>query len=116
MTTRLVLGAFVILALAPFAVAATRSSFWQREHSMAPLATALYLAVVLALVVGRYRWAWVLLVLFYGAAAMTWAFDSRRFHPMYLLGFALGVSVFALLLSAPMRHRVRPALVARRRL
>src|SRR3954453_6863709 len=84
--TRAVLVAFVILAIAPFAYAATRSSFWQHQHSMAPVATALYVLVVGALVLGGYRWAWVLLAVLYGVAIVTWAFDSGRFAPRNVLG------------------------------
>jgi hypothetical protein len=105
--TRIVLITFVILAIAPFAYAATRSWFWRREHSMAPVATALYLLVVAALVLGRYRWAWALLAVFYGAAVMTWGFDSRRFAFWYVLGLVLNVVTFALLVSSPMRGRLR---------
>src|SRR4029077_684887 len=52
-TTRFVLGAYVIFAVAPFGRAALHSWFWQGQHSTAPVATALYLAVVVALVAWR---------------------------------------------------------------
>jgi hypothetical protein len=104
---RLVLIAFVVLAIAPFAVAATRSSFWQRQHSMAPVATALYLGVVVALVVGRYRWAWITLAVFYAVAFVIWAFDDGRFSTRSLVAVALDALVLALLLSLPMRDRLR---------
>jgi hypothetical protein len=105
--TRVVLVAFVILAIAPFAYAATRSWFWQHQHSMAPFATALYLLVLGTLVLGRYRWAWVLLALLYGGAIVTWGFDSDRFAPRNVLGFVVDVATFALLVSSPMRDRLR---------
>jgi hypothetical protein len=111
-TTPVVLVAFVVLAVAPFVVAATRSSFWQPEHSMAPVATALYLVVVGALVVGRFRWAWILLTLLWAFALVGWLFDSNRFALTHLLGFAGALATLALLISTPMRRRLRrPVLV-----
>ena len=74
---------------------------------MAPVVTAVYLAVVLALVVGRFRWAWLLLVLFNGAALIGWAFDAHRFAPTRALGYVVGLATFVLLMSGPMRHRLR---------
>jgi predicted membrane channel-forming protein YqfA (hemolysin III family) len=74
---------------------------------MAPVATAVYLTVVLALVVGRYRWAWVLLVLFNGAAIVGWAFDAHRLAPMRAVWYFLTLGTLLLLLSAPMRGRLR---------
>jgi hypothetical protein len=111
--TRLVLGAFVILGVAPFGWAALHGWFWQGRHSMAPVATALYLAVVLVLVGWRRRWSWLLLVLLYGSAAVTWAFDPHRFAANHLLGFVVGGVTLALLLSAPMRQRLRPPVFGR---
>jgi hypothetical protein len=105
--TKLVLIAFVILALAPFVYAATHAWFWQHQHSMAPIATALYLLVVAALVLGRFRWAWVLLALFYGAAIVGWVVDSERFAATHILSFGADLAVFALLVSPTMRHRLR---------
>src|SRR4051794_32761049 len=113
--TRAVLVAFVILAIAPFAYAATRSWFWQHQHSMAPVATALYVLVVGALVLGRYRWAWVLLAFLYGVAIVTWVFDSGRFAPRNVLGLVVGVATLALLVSPPMRDRPRRPISIRAR-
>jgi len=112
-TTRFVLGAFVIFAVAPFGRAALHSWFWQSQHLTAPVATALYLAVVVALVAWRRRWAWLLLVFLDGSATATWPFDAHRFDPTHLLAFVEGVVTLALLLSAPMRQRLRPPLTAR---
>ena len=109
--SRRVARAFVLVAVAPFVVAATRSSFWQHKHSMAPVATALYLTVVLVLVVWRSRWAWALLVLFYGAGLVSWGFDSHRFSLWRVLALAVDVAAFGLLVSAPMRRRLRPTVV-----
>ncbi len=105
--TRVVLIPFVILAVAPFAYAMTRSWFWERDHSTAPLATALYVLVVGALVLGRYRWAWILLAIFYGTAIVAWGFDSSRFAAWQVLRLAGDVIVFGLLMSSAMRDRLR---------
>jgi hypothetical protein len=105
--TRIVLVAFVVFAVTPFVIAATRSSFWQPEHSMAPVATAIYLAVVAALVVGRYRWAWMLLGLFWAFVVVVWPFDSDRFAATHVLGFVAALATLALLVSTPMRRRLR---------
>jgi hypothetical protein len=74
---------------------------------MAPVATAVYLTVVSVLVVGRYRWAWVLLVLLDGAATVGWAFDAHRLDPMRAVWYCLTLGTLLLLLSAPMRGRLR---------
>jgi hypothetical protein len=80
----------VIVGVAPFGWAALHAWFWQERHSMAPVATALYPAVVLALVVWRRRWSWLLLVLLYGAGVVTWAFDQHLFAAAHVLGFVAG--------------------------
>jgi hypothetical protein len=74
---------------------------------MAPVATLVYLAVVLALVIGRYRWAWVVLFLFYGFVALSWLFDSNRFVLTHILGLAFDLAVLLLLVSESMRRRLR---------
>lgn len=98
---------FVALAITPFALAATRASFWQAKHAMAPVATVLYLLLVAALVVGRYRWAWVLLALLYGSVLLGWAFDSQRFRTSHLLGEVAGLATFGLFSSSAVRGRLR---------
>jgi len=113
--TRVVLITFVILAIEPFVYAATRSWFWQHKYLMAPVATAIYLLVLAGLVLGRYRWAWVLVAVLYGSAIVTWAFDAHRFAPWYVLGLGLNVAVFALLMSSPMRNRLRRPVSVRAR-
>jgi len=105
-TSGLFLVGFVVLAVARFAVAATTRSFWKPEHSTAPVATAVYLMVLAALVLGRYGWAWVVLVLLNAAVLVGWAFDSRRFQ-LSALWHLLSVATLLLLLFAPMRHRLR---------
>jgi hypothetical protein len=106
---------FAVFAVAPFVVAAAKSSFWERQHSMAPVATAVYLALVLALVIGRYRWAWIVLVLFYASAELSWLITAHRFSVTNVLGLAVGLATLALLLSRPMRHRVHPPVAVRQR-
>lgn len=105
--TRVVLITFVILAISPFAYAMTQSWFWERQHSTAPVATALCVMVVGALVIGRYRWAWILLAALYGGAIVAWGFDSHRFEARPVLGLAFDVALFGLLVSSPMRDRLR---------
>jgi hypothetical protein len=104
---RVVVVAVAVLSVIPFVIAATKPSFWEPEHSMAPVATAIYLAVVAALVVGRYRWAWVLLVVFNVASAVGWPFDSGRFDSTALLSFGLDLLLLLLLFSNAMRRRLR---------
>ena len=111
---QMVLVAFVVLAVTPFLIAATRSSFWEPEHSMAPVATAIYLAVVAALVVGRYRWAWMLLSLFFAWVVATWPFDSDRFAGAHVFGFVAALAALALLVSKPMRRRLRRPILTHR--
>ena len=99
-----VLVGFVVLAVAPFAyVAATRSWFWQHQYRPAPVATALFVLLVGALVFGRFRWAWWMLVAFYIAVIVGGIVDL----PHYALGLASNLAVLGFLLSAPMRRRVR---------
>ena len=112
---RSALVAFVVLAIAPFAFAAARSSFWETRHSMAPVATLLYLALLAAVVVWRYRWAWVLLALFYGSAVIGWAFDSHRFAISHLVYGVADIAVFAFFISPAMRDRLSDAGSSRQR-
>jgi hypothetical protein len=111
---RVLLVTFSMLAVAPFLIAATKEWFWEPEHSVAPVATALYLLVVLAFVVGRFRWAWILLAVFYGLAVV-----PALVHPpstgRELLFFVLGLATFAALLCAPMRQRLRRPVRLRQR-
>jgi hypothetical protein len=104
---RPVVGAFVVLAAAPFAYAASHSWFWQREHSMAPLATALFLVLLIALVRGRYRWAWLLFALASLAALAGWPFDAHPFETRTLLFLVVDAGTLALLLTPPMRRRLK---------
>lgn len=113
-TDRRVVGAFVVLAVAPFAYAAAHSWFWQREHSMAPLATALFLVLLFALVLGRYRWAWLLFALASVAALAGWPFDGHRFETKTLLFAAVNLGTLTLLLSPPMRRRLKRPVDIRR--
>ena len=105
--TRAALIAFVILGVAPFAYAATRSWFWQHEYVLAPVAAGCYLLLVGALVLGRYRWAWVLLALLYSVAIVSWGFDEDRFTARWVLGLTYDAAALALLMSHPIRDRLR---------
>jgi hypothetical protein len=109
-----VVRAFVVLAVARFAYAAAHSWFWQREHSMAPLATVLFLVLLVALVRGRYRWAWLLFALASVAALASWPFDAHRFETTTLLFLAVNLGTLALLLSPPMRRRLKRPVGLRR--
>jgi hypothetical protein len=104
---RSALVAFVVLAIAPFAYDATMSSFWDLRHSMASEVTVLYLLLIAAAVVWRYRWAWVLLALLYGSLVIGWAFDSHRFATRHLLFEVAALAVFALFVSPAVRGRLR---------
>jgi hypothetical protein len=73
---------------------------------MAPVVTAVYLLVVGALALGRYRWAWVLLAIFYGGGIVSWGFDLPR-TPWRILNLLVNAATFALLVSSPMRDRLR---------
>jgi O-antigen ligase len=101
---RLLLGSFSILAVAPFAYAATKSSFWQTDT--APVTAVLYFAVVFGLVVGRYRWAWFLLFVLDGAVQASWLVHPP--NDLKKIVFALiGFAALILLLSPAMRARLR---------
>ena len=99
--------AFVLLTIAPFVRAATHSWFWSPKHSMAPVATAVFLALVAALVVGRYRWAWIIVALFEGSALVAWAVDPAPIHAIDIPFYIASIASFVLLLSPAMRDRLR---------
>jgi hypothetical protein len=99
--------AFVLLTIAPFVRAATHSSFWAPEHSMAPVGTALFLVLLAVLVLGRYRWAWIVLVLFEGSALVAWAVEPTPLHAIDIPFYIASIVSFVLLLSPTMRHRLR---------
>src|SRR3989442_613468 len=98
---RAVLLGYLLLAFAPFAVAATHSSFWERQHSTAPVAAVAFALVLMALVLRR-RWAWQLLVVFEGIVLVSFVFDFTN-----ALAFGSNLASFALLISPPMRRYVR---------
>jgi hypothetical protein len=97
---RLVLAAYLAVSVAPFAVAATPHAFWERKHDMAPVATALFAGLLVALVL-HHRWAWMLLAAFEAAIVLSYAFGVPS-----PLGCLLNIVGFALLVSAPMRRYV----------
>jgi hypothetical protein len=104
---QVVLTVFVVLTVAPFVRAALTSSFWSPEHSMAPVASLLFFGLVAAVVVGRFRWAWVLLVLFEAGGLVSWAIDPTPFHVSDVPFYVAAVGSFLLLLSPTIRHRLR---------
>jgi energy-coupling factor transporter transmembrane protein EcfT len=97
----LVVVAYVGLATAPFVYAATHREFWQ---SLAPLATLIWLALVVGVVVGR-RWAWLLAVIIEIAVLLSWPFSAEvRWYAV-----ALNTLSLAVLVSPPMRAHVKTA-------
>jgi len=95
---RNVVAGYVLLAMTPFVIGATHSAFW---HSMAPLATALFVGLLAALVMRR-RWAWALLVAFDAVVLISFVIYWTD-----VWAFVLTVASFALLVSSPMRRYVR---------
>jgi len=94
------LTTYIALSSAPLIWAATKSSFWERKHSLAPLAVAC-LALLFVALVYRRKWAWVLLVLFEGSVVISLVVDRPAF-----VWIAVDVISFALLISRPMRAHV----------
>jgi integral membrane sensor domain MASE1 len=100
-TTWLVVAGYVVLAAAPFVLAATHAWFWKHEHSTAPAAAAVVAALLAALVLGQ-RWAWLLLTVFQAAVLISFAFDFTNVPALLL-----NLGGFALLASPQMRRHVR---------
>jgi hypothetical protein len=98
---------FVLLTIVPFVRAATHSWFWDLERSIALESTALFLAVLAALMLGRYRWAWIVLVLLEGSVFIGEAVDQSPLHAIDIPFYIASIASFALLLSPTMRHRLR---------
>jgi drug/metabolite transporter (DMT)-like permease len=98
--TRLVVGTYLVLAAAPFIVAATTAAYWRHAE---PATVTVLIAVVLISLVRRHRWAWVVLVVIEGVVLISFAFD---FTKAFL--FIADLASFALLVSPPMRRYVRP--------
>jgi hypothetical protein len=98
--TRVVVGAYLALAVAPLVVAATQHWFWERTHSIAPVAVSLMLIVLVALIYRR-RWAWMVLVIFEVGVLVSFAF-----HFTDGLALVATLASVALLLSSPMRRYV----------
>ena len=96
---RVVVAAFVVFATVPLVSAALHASFW-RAHSLAPLATAV-VAILLVALVTRRRWAWILLVVFYGFVVVSFAWKWAS-----TVAFVVDLVVLALLVSSPMRQHV----------
>jgi hypothetical protein len=96
--TRAVLAAVALLTLYPFVVAATHESFW-RDRDMAPIIPAVAVSLVVALVLRR-RWAWGLLLLLQGIAAI------RSIATGDVITAVTCALAIALLASAALRHYV----------
>jgi hypothetical protein len=103
---RLVVAVFLVFDIAPLAYAATQSWFWQR-HSVAPTSAAIELAIAGALVLGRYRWAWVLLTLLFGLEVVGWPLTADPLQASSILWAGSNAVALAALLSSPMRRRLR---------
>lgn len=93
---RVVLGVYVVLAVTPFAWAASRDGFWREPAAIT--ATLIYLVVVLAFVVKRQRWAWLALILFTAVTLVGDIVDYFGVVPLIYL-----IAVGAILSSRPMR-------------
>src|SRR5690242_13135753 len=98
--------AYVAIALVPVIVAATHRRFW--SHGLAPLASLLYLGLLVSLLMRR-EWAWRLLLLL-DAAALALTIVEGGADPSLVASTAIGL---ALLLSAPVRRYAHPVRTAR---
>jgi hypothetical protein len=98
MTSRWAVALYVVLAVAPFAYAALDREFWE---SVAPIASLLWFVLVAA-VVARRHWAWLLALLIEVAILVTWPFSDDV--PWYAV--VLNVLSLAVLASPPMRRYV----------
>jgi hypothetical protein len=97
--TRIV-GAYLLLAMAPFVFAATHSWFWSHQHYRAPVSAALFAILLIALLL-RQRWAWFVLVVFNGffVVSCVWNWPGAP-------AFVITLASFALLVSRPMRRYI----------
>lgn len=80
-------------------VAAGRHGFWQ--HSLGPV-TVILLTILIAGVLARRRWAWLLWVAFDAVIIVSYAWDFTS-----VLALVMDLASFALLISPPMRAYVR---------
>jgi hypothetical protein len=97
LATRLVVAAYVVIAAAPFAYAATQDRFWD---GLAPFATLLVVAMLAGIVL-RKRWAWLTAVVLEVGILTSFAFDFTGWAD---LGASIGRC--ALIVSPPMRRYV----------
>jgi hypothetical protein len=96
---RVVLATYLALAVAPFVVGATHASFWS-QHSRAPLAAVLWLALLLGLALHR-RGPWAVLVFFDALVVVSYSWEWAGVLP-----FVGNLGALALLVSPPMRRYV----------
>ena len=98
--TKLTLTAYIAIASGPFVYAAAHARFWDQRHYREPVATAVFLTLLIALVLRR-RWAWLLLTAFTCIVIIsyTWAGGGV----VGLLGSAVSLG---LLVSPQMRQYV----------
>ena len=99
-SARAVVLATALLWLCPLVVAASRDSFWERQHSTAPVAGGLIVLLVIAML-RRHQWAWALLLIFEVSEVVGYAVALPDF-PWFLIN----VATLALLLSPQMRGYV----------
>jgi hypothetical protein len=97
---RVVIAAYVLLAAVPFVIAATRSSFWEREHNTAPVAAAVWGLLLVALALRR-RWAWYGLAAFETAVLLSNVVDFTG-----SIGLVFELVTLGLLFSPPVRGYV----------
>jgi hypothetical protein len=97
----LIVGAYLLLAVAPFVFAATHSWFWSHQHYRAPVSAALFAILLIALLL-RQRWAWFMLVVFNGFVVVSYLWNWTEAP-----AFVIDGASFALLVSPPMRRYVR---------
>jgi hypothetical protein len=91
------LEAFVVLAVTPLVLAAVFGQF----HNARSVVAVLLVATGVIAVVCRRRAAWLVLVLFYGAVLLSYAWDWTG-----TLLFAVNAAIFVLLVSPPIRRHV----------
>ena len=104
--TRLVVGALSALVVLPLLAVMTTHVFW---HSRAPIAATWIVGLLVAIVVFRRRWAWVVSAVLVLLGLLASIASGERDFMVWFIGLAI------LLVSPPMMDYVRPAVVLGRR-